>query len=184
MYDRWLRKDLVIAGAVLMSLALWSIPSPTRADPLEPPSDAPGGIAVEAGNRVFLIVHAVGTQNYTCTGAGTWGPAVPRADLFADNDHQIGTHYGGPTWQLKDGSKVLRMRLAGVSMSTDAIPWLLIKAVTTTAGPDGDRLVPTTFIQRVHTTGGLPPAGPCSPGATVSVPYTADYYFYRSSTGN
>jgi hypothetical protein len=76
------------------------------------------------------------------------------------------------------------MRINGVSVSTDAIPWLLLKAVSTSAGPDGDRLVPTTFIQRVHTIGGLPPAGPCTAGATASVPYTADYYFYRSSTGN
>jgi len=174
----------LIIGAMVMVCATWIPVSQSRADQLEPPSDAPGGIAVEAGNKVFLIVHAIGTQNYTCTGAGTWSAAVPQADLFADNGHQIGTHFAGPTWQLKDGSKVLGMRLKGVTVGTDAIPWLLLKAVTTIPGADGDRLVPTTFIQRVHTTGGLPPAGACSPEATVRVPYTADYYFYRSSTGN
>jgi hypothetical protein len=173
-----LRKSLGIAGAVVLSLALWSV---ARADSLQPPSDAPPAIAVEAGNKVFLIVHAVGTQNYTCTAAGTWSAAVPQADLFADNVHQIGTHYAGPTWELKDGSKVVGMRITGVTVSSDAIPWLLLKAVSTSGSPGNDRLVGTTWIQRVHTTGGLPPAGACSAGATASVPYTADYYFYRSS---
>src|SRR5262245_11083505 len=155
-HHQW-RKGLGMLGTAVMSFALWSI---VRADQLEPPADAPGTITVEAGNKVFLIVHAVGTQNYTCTGAGTWGPAVPKADLFAHNDKQIGIHYAGPTWELKDGSKVVGMRIAGVSVSADAIPWLLVKAVTTSGGPGNDRLAATTWIQRVHTVGGLPPTGP------------------------
>jgi len=44
-------------------------------------------------------------------------------------------------------------------------------------------LVGTTFIQRLNTTGGLPPAASECDATTVGtraeVPYTADYYFWR-----
>lgn len=185
MNDRLLRTSLVIAGAMVMLCGI-ATATRTSADPLQPPSDPEAAaIPVPEGNRVFLIVHAVGTQTYTCTGAGTWSAtSVPQADLFADNGHQIGTHFAGPTWQLKDGSSVLGARDKGVTVGTGSIPWLLLHAVTTSAGPDGDRLVPTTYIQRVHTKGGVAPSGACSVGTTVSVPYEADYYFYRSATGN
>jgi hypothetical protein len=57
----------------------------------------------------------------------------------------------------------------------------------TFAGLDGDRLVPTTYVQRIETTGGLaPPAADCSAataGAVTEVPYTADYYFWKHTGG-
>jgi len=64
-----------------------------------------------------------------------------------------------------------------------AIPWLRLAAASTAAGPDGDRLVATTYIQRIATTGGLaPPAAECNAttaGTVAEVPYTADYYFWK-----
>jgi hypothetical protein len=58
-----------------------------------------------------------------------------------------------------------------------------LSAASTAAGPDGDRLVATTFIQRIATTGGLaPPAADCNAttaGTVAEVPYTADYYFWK-----
>ena len=42
----------------------------------------------------------------------------------------------------------------------------------------------TTFIQRLQTTAGTAPASGCSVAADVGkqvlVPYTADYYFFRT----
>jgi Protein of unknown function (DUF3455) len=68
-----------------------------------------------------------------------------------------------------------------------AIPWLLLSAVPTTTGPDGDRLGATTFVQRTATTVGLSPnAADCNAttaGTTVENPYTADYYYFWKSTG-
>ena len=51
-------------------------------------------------------------------------------------------------------------------------------------GPTGgDKLTPTTYIQRVNTSGGTAPATGCTLstdiGKRVFVPYTADYFFYR-----
>jgi hypothetical protein len=173
------RFSLAAGAATLVGvLAVYATAEPAKVVSADPP-DVPSEIQVPAGNKLFLLAHAIGTQNYTCTGAGTWGPAVPAADLFDKHGKKIGTHFGGPTWQYKDGSSVLGTKVAGATVSPDAIDWLLIKKVSTTIGPDGgDRLSDTTYIQRINTTGGLAPAGACVSGTTASVPYTADYYFY------
>ena len=152
--------------------------------------EVPGRIDVEDGNKVFLVGHAVGVQIYRCNSSATgssWGLVAPRADLYGDNGKVIVKHYGGPTWQAKDGSKVLASRVDGVVMDERAIPWLLLKADSNSAGSDGDRLIGTTFIQRVATTGGMAPdASTCNSETAddlVEIPYTADYYFWKA-TGN
>ena len=145
-------------------------------------------IDVEEGNKVFLVGHAIGVQIYGCktgaTGLG-WELIAPRADLYGDNGKLIVTHYGGPTWEAKDGSTVVGSRVDGVTMDRSAIPWLLLKKATTTHGDDGDRLTNTTFIQRVATTGGVAPdASTCNAetaGDVAEIPYTADYYFWKST---
>ena len=70
--------------------------------------------------------------------------------------------------------------------STDAgaIPWLLLKVTTsTTTGP----FAGVTYVQRLNTSGGLAPAaGGCNSGTVnsqVSVPYSADYYFFTGGSG-
>ena len=70
------------------------------------------------------------------------------------------------------------MRLAGCSVDSTAIDWLLLQAVST----DGPGIFkPVTYIQRVNTVGGKAPATPgTSICAEVKVPYTAEYYFYRA----
>jgi len=61
----------------------------------------------------------------------------------------------------------------------------VLLSTTTTPGLDGDRLVGTTFIQRIHTAGGhVPAAADCNAataGNVVEVPYTADYVFWKKT---
>jgi hypothetical protein len=68
-----------------------------------------------------------------------------------------------------------------------AIPWLRLRATSTTQGPGGgDRLTATTYIHRLNTTGGVAPTGGCDTttvGNAANVPYTSDYYFYRYKPG-
>ena len=56
---------------------------------------------------------------------------------------------------------------------------------STTAGPDGDRLTPTTYIQRINTVGGRPPpAGDCDADTVAEqreIPYSADYVFFKAT---
>lgn len=166
-----------IAVAVLMITVGASF---AAAQQIAPPAGVES-IPAPAGHRPFLVLHAKGVQTYTGTADGVWSTAsVPQADLFLPNGLVIGTHFGGPTWQLRDGSMTRAAKVAGVTKDPSAVAWLLLQAVSPMAGVEGDRLEKTTYIHRVNTVGGVAPAGSATPGATVSVPYEADYYFYRA----
>ena len=174
----------IVMGIVAL-VAAFPLAQVATAGPAAP--DVPGDIQVLEGNKVFLVGHAVGVQIYSCNataGGYAWGLVAPRADLYGDNGKVIATHFGGPTWQANDGSKVVGRREAGVTVDSSAIPWLRLAAASTSSGAAGDRLAHTTFIQRVATAGGLPPAaGECNVttvGDTVEVPYTSDYYFWKA----
>jgi hypothetical protein len=121
----------------------------------------------------------LGVQIYRWNGA-SWDFVEPVARLYASANYhgEVGIHYAGPTWESNSGSKVVATRLEGCSPDPTAIPWLLLQTVST-EGPGIFSSV--TYIQRVNTVGGLAPAAPgLSIGATVEVPYTAEYYFYRA----
>ena len=181
--NRSMVKRLVAAAVVAGATSTVPLAQVAHAGP--PGPSVPADIAVEEGHKVFLVGHAVGVQIHTCT-ASTAGYAwvtAPRADLYGDNGKLIATHYAGPTWEARDGSKVVGQRKSGVTVDPTAIPWLLLSAASTSAGPDGNRFAGTTFIQRTATTGGLPPAAStCNAsavGTTVEAPYTADYTFWK-----
>jgi hypothetical protein len=181
-------KRLPLAG-VVAAAAVLSLTQVAQAGP--PPPVVPTKIEVPDGNKVFLIGHGVGVQIYSCNatpGGFVWGFVAPRADLFDDHGKLIITHFGGPTWQAMDGSRVVGHLVDSVTVDASAIPWLLLSAASTTPGPDGDRLVATTFVQRIATTGGLaPPARTCNAatvGAVAEVAYTADYYFWKKSVAD
>lgn len=188
--------SLILAGTIAMA---FTVPSPqsVRADTLTPPA-VPTNIQVPAGNRLFLVAHAIGTQDYVCLSTG-WASLAygPQATLFDAENEQILTHFLSPnpdeantprpTWQdSRDSSAIWANAVPNASYTPDptAIPWLLLQVVGKKSGPTGgDRMTVTTYIQRLNTTGGLKPTGACTEGAKALVPYTADYYFYKS-TGN
>ena len=180
------RMQLLALVAVIAATA-W--PAAQLAHAAIAPPPAPPEIQVEAGHKVFLVAHAVGVQIYTCkpTADGyAWSFGGPRANLYDDRDRLVATHYKGPTWEARDGSKVVGQLVRPAPITdTTAIAWLLLSAASTSAGPDGDRLAGTTFIQRLATTGGVqPPAGDCNAttaGTTNEVAYTADYAFWKRS---
>jgi Protein of unknown function (DUF3455) len=173
---------LLLAGIVAALGALSLVAQIALAGPPSP-TGVPDQIKVGTGNKVFLVGHGVGVQIYTCNGS-VWSSAVPRANLYDDNGKLIISHFAGPSWQAADGSKAVGTVVDKVDVDRTAIPWVLLSA-TTTPGPDGDRLVDTTFIQRLNTTGGLtPPAADCNAataGKVVEVPYTADYVFWKKT---
>ena len=171
-----------LATAIVAVAALAPLTQVAAAAKPQPPA-VPGNIAVAAGNKVFLLAHAVGVQIYSCNATATgyaWGLVAPRANLYNRHGRLIGTHFAGPSWQLKSGSTVVGSVVDRATVDATAIPWLLLSATPTTAG----RFKRTTFIQRTATVGGLAPAaGGCTAltvGTRVEVPYTADYYFWKA----
>jgi hypothetical protein len=169
------------AVAVLVFAAVASAAGTSPGDPLDPRTTDP---AAEA----FLSVNASGFQKYACQPDGTWVFTDPVATLFKSNGsaQAIGSHFlnfatGRPVWQLKDGSSVEPARAASASGGAGNIALLLLKTVNASPGDDGDRLAQTTWVQRLNTTGGVAPAGSCTPGDHAAVPYTADYVFWRTA---
>ena len=146
-----IRTDHLLVLAALAVLAVWPLAQVAHAGP--PAPTVPSTLQPPAGNKVFLVGHAVGVQIYSCnvTASGfAWGFVAPRADLYGDNGKLVATHFGGPTWQARDGSFVVAQRAADpVTVDSTAIPWLLLSPVSKGAGPDGDRLAHTTYIQRI-----------------------------------
>lgn len=140
-------------------------------------------IVVPEGNKLAFHAYAKGVQIYRWNiVTQTWDLVAPRAGLFAEEQYfgEIGTHYGGPTWESKSGSKVEARRVLGTGCTPDptAIAWLLLSKHRTEGNGIFSKI---TFIQRVNTVGGLAPAVPgIVDGETREVEYTAEYYFYRA----
>ena len=160
---------LALAGTTILSASALAADNPAP--------EVPDQIKVKVGNVVYFHGFGEGVQIYTWNGK-SWGTAVPEATLF-DSDHKIvATHFAGPTWKSTTGSEVKGAVAAPpLPMKPDAIPWLLLSAVSTN-GPG--TFADTTFIQRVNTTGGKAPSTDgTATGQVARVPYTADYFFYR-----
>jgi Protein of unknown function (DUF3455) len=132
-----------------------------------------------------------GSRSTRARRTAPWLFTDPEATLYKTTgvSRPIGTHFlnfatGRPVWQLKDDSSVEAARTVTVSGGTGNIAWLLLQAVVTTAGSDGDRLTSTTWVQRLNTSGGVAPAETCVPGDRIAVPYSADYFFWRAAGGD
>ena len=130
------------------------------------------------------MASARGFQIYVCRpdadGRPAWTLKAPEAELFDEQGKSIGKHFGGPTWQLNDGSQVTgKMAAKADAPDPKAIPWLL---VTVTGNSESGALSGVTSIQRVNTVAGLSPAAKeCtqkSGEAEFKSEYSADYYFY------
>lgn len=135
--------------------------------------DVPSAIRVPEGNRRIAVMPATGVQTYQCA-AGSWTFVQPDAILRYRGRAEV-LHTKGPVWtSVRDGSSVTAAAQAS-SPVAGAIPELLLKST----GNRGPGLLGTvTYVQRLHTTGGVAPAVPCAEGVTASVPYTADYAFW------
>jgi hypothetical protein len=179
-----MRRSLLTAmAAIAVALPLAQAAQAGQAAP-----SVPGEIAVTGDHKPYLIAHAEGVQIYGCYSVAdgyAWRLLVPRATLTADNGKPLGSHYAGPTWEARDGSKVVGVRETGVSVDPTAVDWLRLRADSTTAGAAGERLTPTTYIQRINTVGGLPPAaGDCDADTIAEqreIPYSADYVFFKAT---
>ena len=198
---RWLGRSVVITAAIMLAACTTEGPvgldrGPAINAPATAPSTAASVDAVGGGNRgadladcdslrvpeprtLAFHAFATGVQIYRWSGSA-WVFVAPSAQLFADagGNGVVGTHFGGPTWESNSGSTVVGAVLKRCPGAPNAIPWLLLRAVSA-EGPGVFNRV--THIQRVNTVGGNAPAAAGTvTGETASVPYTAEYFFYRA----
>ena len=194
----WLRSSLVIAAAVISTACNDEAPlGPERqrvvsvdnaALPATRVSAANAGRVADLGScqnlrppegsKLVFRVYATGVQIYHWNGSG-WTFDGPDAVLSADakGKSTVGIHYAGPTWESNSGGIVKGTVIERCTPDPNAIAWLLLGAVA--EGPGVFHRV--THIQRVNTVGGNAPAAPGSfVGEEARVPYTTEYFFYRS----
>jgi hypothetical protein len=172
-----------ILAAVLAVLAV-TLGSTTPAMAMDDMSrrNVPPELSVPEGYVRVLESVGIGVQIYDCVDAA-WKFREPAAGIFDERSERVvAIHYAGPTWQsIRDGSKVV----AAVKTRRDApnpqrdIPWLLLQSASNT-GPG--MYADVEYIQRLDTDGGVAPAGVCTTGASVSVPYRATYAFWAPAT--
>jgi len=142
-------------------------------------AEIPEAIAAR-GEVLVATAHAIGGQIYECkrdaAGKPTWQFREPIATLIIDGK-TVGRHFAGPAWEMSDGSAVsARVSAQAPGASPSDIPLLRLDV----AGRHGSGLLTgITTVQRLNTRGGRTDATCESPGALLSVPYTADYAFYR-----
>ena len=192
-------KTYVATLGIVFALGL---PNAVSAQIVTPPP-VPPNLEVKAPDQAFLIGRGIGTQNYVCQpvkslGRVDWVLFTPQATLFGDGDAQLTTHFFSPnpaenivraTWQDSLDTSTVWGRVVASSFDAafvkpGAIPWLLVEATGTQAGPTGgETLSRTTFIQRVNTEGGVAPSTGCDRpqdiGSSAFVPYSADYVFFK-----
>jgi hypothetical protein len=129
-------------------------------------------------SMLALHVFATGVQIYRWSGTA-WVFVAPAATLYADSagTRKVGTHAAGPTWTSDSGGTVAGTVLRRCTPDSTSVPWLSLSASSTEGRGVFDGV---TFIQRMHTVGGVAPAAPGrGTGEEVRVPYRAEYFFYR-----
>ena len=135
-------------------------------------------LRVPDGNKHLFTAHADGTQNYVCLPNKTGGFALDAVrtrcrPARGKKCRTIGMHFltpdaagaAHPSWQGIDGSRaqaVARRELVGETFRAEgAVPWLLLKVSGTTPAhgkPGKYPFARATYVQRIHTSGGVAPA--------------------------
>ena len=155
------------------------------------PSAVPANIVPPSGNRLKLALHVVkGTQDYACVN-GAFALQNPEAILENGRAGDDALHFfgapGSPVFvSERDSSEVdLDKVAAAPAPAAGSVAWLLLKTAAVANAENGQPglFSDITFVQRLNTQGGNPPAGACTVGQIVKVTYTADYFFYESGNG-
>jgi len=134
---------------------------------------------------LMLTAHAIGAQVYECKtnsdGKLAWQFREPIATLMIDGK-TVGRHFAGPAWEMIDGSAVsAKVSAQAPGATTNDIPLLRLDV----AARHGSGLLSgVTTVQRLNTHGGLADAACDSPGTFLSVPYSADYAFYKKASAD
>lgn len=147
-------------------------------------AEVPETIAAR-GETLIATAHATGAQVYECKtnsdGKLAWQFREPIATLMIDGK-TVGRHFAGPIWEMSDGSAVgAKVSAQAPGASSNDIPLLRLDVV---ARHGSGLLSGVTTIQRLNTHGGRADAACDSAGTFLSVPYSADYAFYKKAAAD
>ncbi len=144
----------------------------------------PQAVLVPSGNTVALETRATGILHYECkptaTGPYGWVLMSPEANLLDRTGKDVVAYSGPPaTFKHVDGSSVVGTQIAVAPNGEYTLPLQLSRAEPSMGT---GALQGITFIQRVNTKGGVEKTKPCAAlnnGEKLTLPYQADYIFWR-----
>jgi hypothetical protein len=176
---------LLIATMVLSAVQLFAqVPQAPQVSPIPSVITVPGQVAT-------AIFHAEGAQIYQCESDGhtplAWQPREPIATLILDGD-TVGRHYAALRWGHIDGTKSRWEHVDGSAVQgrivarapgagPNDIPLLRFDVVSQTGS---GVLYGVTAVQRINTRGGMARGSCDRADSYLSVPYTAEYVFWRA----
>ncbi|HEY7230884.1 MAG TPA: DUF3455 domain-containing protein [Pseudolabrys sp.] len=173
---RAFRPVIFAIGAAYISFRVLS-PTPVGAE-------VPEAVAAH-GEILVATAHAAGAQIYECkfdsAGVLRWQFREPIATLVVAGK-TVGRHFAGPVWEMSDGSAVsAKVSAQAPGANPTDIPLLRLDV---DARHGSGLLSAVTTIQRLNTHGGLADGSCESPGSFLSVPYKADYAFYKKAAAD
>lgn len=177
------------AGALLVGLGIAALLGACSHRPLQPyntQNDLPADVRVPPGHKAVLEARSSGNLLYECQ-------AVRRAPyeyawLMRNSSVDLTDTYGatiqhkpGPraTWVHRDGSSARAREFVEVVNGEHSLT--LQRYTAESSGAPG-MLDNISYVQRLRTVGGWMSVTPCSSallGMRVSVPYEADFVFWR-----
>jgi hypothetical protein len=182
-----LRNALAFCGALALS-ACGTVTVPpssqdgnTRGGVTAPSLGFFSKIKVPDDREPVLKLAARGVQVFRCEkrdAQGVWVFRQPDAELLDSSGKAVGRHGANFSFEHADGSRLV----ATIAAYDDApkptdLRWLLMTTRSFGKGAfDG-----VTHVQRINTTGGMPPVG-CDvahAGRVVRIDFTSDFLFYR-----
>lgn len=180
-----LRNALLLAGAVA-ALSACGLRQRNPEQAVQAQQTLPESVRVPAGHTAVLEAQGRGDLLYECQAVKrapyeyAWLLLSPGIRL-ADGAGNTVTYYPGARarWVHSDGSRVSAKELVEVPGDSKNLP--LLRALVGPSDTPG-ALANISYIQSRHTVAGVVANPPCTAstlGMRVSVPYEADYIFWR-----
>jgi hypothetical protein len=174
---------VALLPAVILLASCASPPAPSH--PSAPLAE-PEAIRARPDEVPLASLAAEGSEIYACERSGErllWRAKGSEAELLDDGNEQVGLVMPGGYFIAEDGSYLIGNTTADVVVASGALAWQRI-AVRFNMQNDQQkgRFAHIVSIQRVATSGGLPPEPVCDQvGAALFVPFHATYRFYRAA---
>jgi hypothetical protein len=180
-----MRRAVLVCFTAALLLAGCAAPPaadrPGEAGPEPPSLGFFSRIKVPDSHEPVLKLAARGVQIFRCERVGNvyeWRFRQPEAELFDAQGQPAGRHGANFSFEHRDGSRILGAVIAhDRADSADTLPWLLLSAKSFGSGA----LAGVSYVQRVNTRAGMPPAGCSASQASrlLRVDFSADFVFYR-----
>ena len=148
--------------------------------------DVPDTLRVPAGHQAVLQAHSNGRLVYECQAVKRspyeyeWLTRNPDIDLTDARGESIKHKPGArASWSHRDGSSAMSREFVEVANGSHNLPLQTYK-LDPAASPGA--LHNISYVQRLRTVGGWMTVVPCTSaqlGMRVTVPYEADYVFWR-----